>query len=86
MRKILLAKDSFYPGLKNYSHQETKLNNLAILQEGTYGKQVGHSIEFNENTPSCKRCFLFRFEKRFSSGNKTCASKTVNQCKKCSDR
>ncbi len=29
-------------------------NNLSILQSGTYGKQVGHSIEFNEKTPSCK--------------------------------
>ncbi len=30
------------------------VNNLLILQGGTYGKQVGHSIEFNEKTPSCK--------------------------------
>jgi hypothetical protein len=35
-----------------------------------YGKQVSHSIEFSEKTPSCKRCFLSRFEKLFSSGNK----------------
>jgi hypothetical protein len=60
-------------------------NNLSILQGGTYGKQLGHSIEFNEKTPSCKRCFLSRFEKLFSSGNKTSACRTIYQCEKCSN-
>jgi hypothetical protein len=31
MRKFLPAKDAFYPGLKNYSHQETKLLHLKLL-------------------------------------------------------
>jgi hypothetical protein len=31
MRKLLPAKDAFYPGLKNYSHQETKLPHLKPL-------------------------------------------------------
>ncbi len=66
------------------SDQVEWVNNLSILQGGIYGKQVGHSIEFNEKTPSCKRCFLSRFENLFSSGNKTSASKTINQCEKCS--
>jgi hypothetical protein len=30
MRKLLPIKHAFYPGLKNYSHQETKLLNLKI--------------------------------------------------------
>ncbi len=58
-----------------------RVNNLSILQGGTHGKRLGH-IEFDEKTPSCKRCFLSRFEKLFSSGNKTSASKTINQCVK----
>jgi hypothetical protein len=65
--------------------QVERSNNLSILQGGTYGKRVGHSIEFNEKTHSCKRRFLSRFENLFSSGNKTSASKTINQCEKCSD-
>ncbi len=32
-----------------------RVNNLLILHGGTYRKQVGHSIEFNEKTPSCKK-------------------------------
>jgi hypothetical protein len=60
------------------------VNNLSILQGGTYGKQVGHTIEFNEKTPSCKRCFLSRFERLFPSNNKISASQ-INQCQKCSD-
>jgi hypothetical protein len=31
MRKLLPAKDAFYPGSKNYSHQETKLLHLKLL-------------------------------------------------------
>jgi hypothetical protein len=31
MRKLLPAKDAVYPGLKNYSHQETKLLHLKLL-------------------------------------------------------
>jgi hypothetical protein len=60
------------------------VNNLSILQGDTYGKQVGHSIEFNEKTPLCKRCFLSRFERIFPSDNKISASQ-INQCQKCSD-
>ncbi len=30
--------------------QVERVNNLSILQGGTYGKQVGHSIEFNSLT------------------------------------
>ncbi len=30
MRKLHPAKDAFYPGLKNYSHQETKLLHLKL--------------------------------------------------------
>ncbi len=33
--------------------QVERVNNLFILQGGTYGKRVGHSIELNEKTPSC---------------------------------
>ncbi len=33
------------------------VNNLSILQGGTYGKLVGHSIEFNEKTPCAKDAF-----------------------------
>jgi hypothetical protein len=42
--------------------QVEEVNNLSILQGATYGKQVGHFIEFNDKTPSCKRFFLSRFE------------------------
>ncbi len=60
------------------------VNNLSILQGGTYEKQVGHSIEFNEKTPSCKRCFLYRFKGLFSSDNKISASQ-FNWCQQFSD-
>jgi hypothetical protein len=30
MRKLLPEKHAFYPGLKNYSHQETKLLHLTL--------------------------------------------------------
>jgi hypothetical protein len=30
MRKLLPAKDVFYPGLRNCSHQETKLLHLKL--------------------------------------------------------
>jgi hypothetical protein len=30
MRKLLHAKDAFYPVLKNYSHQETQLLHLKL--------------------------------------------------------
>jgi hypothetical protein len=30
MRKLLPAKDAFYPGLINYSHQETKFLHLNL--------------------------------------------------------
>jgi hypothetical protein len=30
MRKLFPAKGAFYPGLKNYSHQETKLLHLKL--------------------------------------------------------
>jgi hypothetical protein len=69
----------------NQNDQVEWVNNLSILQGGTYGKQVGHSIEFNAKIPSRKRCFLSRFEKLYPSGNKTSASKTINQCEKCSN-
>jgi hypothetical protein len=65
--------------------QVDQVNNLSILQGGTYRKRVGNSIEFNEKTPSRKRCLLSRFEKLFSSENKTSASKTINQCEICSN-
>jgi hypothetical protein len=64
--------------------QLERVYNLSILQGSTYGKQVGHSIEFNEKTPSCKRCFLSWFERLFPSDNKISASQ-INQCQKCSD-
>ncbi len=64
--------------------QVERVNNLSILQGGTYGKQEGHSIEFNEKTPSCKRCFLSRFERLFPSDNKISASR-INGCQKCSN-
>jgi hypothetical protein len=60
------------------------VNNLSIFQAGTYGKQVGHSNEFNEKTPSCKRCFLSKFAILFPSDNKISAFQ-INQCQKCSD-
>jgi hypothetical protein len=61
------------------------VNNLSTLQGGTYGKQVGHSIEFNEKTPSCKRCFLSRFERLFPSDTKISASQ-INRCQNCFDK
>jgi hypothetical protein len=64
--------------------QVERVDNLLILQGGTYGKRVGHSIEFNEKTPSCKTCFLSRFESLFPSDNKISAPQ-INRCQKCSD-
>jgi hypothetical protein len=40
--------------------QVEQVSNLSILQGGTYGKQVGHSIEFNEITPSCKKMLFIQ--------------------------
>ncbi len=64
--------------------QVERINNLSILQGSTYRKQVGHSIEFNEKTPLCKRCFTSRFKRLFPSDTKISASQ-INQCQKCSD-
>ncbi len=64
-----------------WNDQVEWVDNLSIPQGGTYGKRVGHSIEINENL---QKIFLSRFEKLFSSGNKTSASKTIDQCEKCS--
>ncbi len=64
--------------------QFEQVNNLSIIQGCTYGKQVGHSIELNEKTPLCKRCFISRFERLFPSDTKISASQ-INQCRKCSD-
>jgi hypothetical protein len=45
----------WFEGVVIKNDQVEGVNNLLILQGGTYGKQVGHSIEFNEKTPSCKK-------------------------------
>jgi hypothetical protein len=37
--------------------QVERVNNLSILQGGTYGKRVGHSIEFNEKHLCAKDAF-----------------------------
>ena len=66
--------------------QVERVNNLSILQGGTFGKRVGHSIEFDdERTPSCKRCFSNRFERLFPSDNNIPPSSDINPCEKCSD-
>jgi hypothetical protein len=58
--------------------QVKRVNNLLILQGSTYGKQVGHSIEFNEKTPSCKKCFLSRLERLFPSDTKILNLKPID--------
>ncbi len=40
--------------------QVERVNNYSILQGGTYKKQVGHSIEFNEKTPSYKKMLFIQ--------------------------
>jgi hypothetical protein len=58
-----------------------------IVQGGKYGKWVGHSIEFNNEVPSCKRWFIRRFKNLLSSKNngKVPASEIINRCAKCLD-
>jgi hypothetical protein len=57
------------------------------VQGGTYGKWVGHSIEFHKAVPSCRTCFMSRFLKLFPSKNneKVSQSETFNRCGKCLD-
>jgi hypothetical protein len=68
--------------------QIERVNNLSIIQGGTYGKQVGYSNEFHQEVPSCRTCFTSRFLKLFPSTIEEYipdSSGTFNKCVKCSD-
>jgi hypothetical protein len=78
------CEPTWFEQIVTQNNQVEWVNNLSILQGGTYVKQVGHSIEFNEKTPLCKRCFISRFERLFPSDTKYSASQ-INRCQKCSD-
>jgi hypothetical protein len=53
------CKSTWFERVVIKNDQVERVNNLSILQGGTYEKQVGHSIEFNEkNTFMQKMLFI----------------------------
>ncbi len=52
------CKPTYFVRVVIQNDQIKRVNNLSIVQGGTYEKQVGHSIKFaDKKTPLCKKCF-----------------------------
>ena len=58
-----------------------RVNNLGVVQAGTYGKLYGYSLEYNSETiKSCKNCINVRIQNLYIG-----TSTNANMCNCCSD-
>ena len=67
-RDTNLCKPTYFERVVIQNDQIEWVNNLSIVQGGTYEKRVAYSIKFDDKKTSlCKKCFLSRCSRVFPS-------------------